>query len=53
VAYSSPIIIRMMKSRGIKWAGHVARMGEQRNAYGILVVKPEGMRLPGSLYRDT
>jgi hypothetical protein len=40
--YSSPNIIRMIKSRRMKWAGHVARMGETRNAYRILVGKPEG-----------
>jgi ribosomal protein S16 len=32
----------MIKSRRVRWAGHVARMGEKRNAYRILVVKPEG-----------
>jgi hypothetical protein len=42
--YSSPNIIRMIKSRRMKWAGHVARMGETRNAYRILVEKPEGKR---------
>jgi hypothetical protein len=35
--YSSPSIIRMTKSRKMRWAGHVARMGEKRNAYRILV----------------
>jgi hypothetical protein len=40
--YSSPSIIRMMKSRKMRWAGHVARMGEKRNAYRLLVGKPEG-----------
>jgi hypothetical protein len=40
--YSSLNIIRMIKSRRMRMAGHVARMGLQRNAYGILVVKPEG-----------
>jgi hypothetical protein len=35
--YSSPSIIRMNKSRRMRWAGHVARMGEKRNAYRILV----------------
>jgi hypothetical protein len=40
--YSSPNIIRMNKSRRMRWAGHMARMGEKRNAYGILVGKPEG-----------
>jgi hypothetical protein len=37
--YSSATIIRMMKSRRMKWAGHLARMGEKRNAYRILVGK--------------
>jgi hypothetical protein len=40
--YSSPNIIRMIKSRKMRWAGHVARMGETRNAYRILVGKPDG-----------
>jgi hypothetical protein len=42
--YSSPNIIRMIKSRRMRWAGHVARMGETRNAYRILVGKPEEKR---------
>jgi hypothetical protein len=42
--YSSPSIIRMIKSRRLRWAGHVARMGEKRNAYRILVGMPEGKR---------
>jgi hypothetical protein len=42
--YSSPSIITMIKSRRIRWAGHVARMREKRNAYRILVGKPEGRR---------
>jgi hypothetical protein len=42
--YSSPNIIRMIKSRKMRWAGHVARMGETKNAYRILVGKPEGGR---------
>jgi hypothetical protein len=37
----------MMKSRRMRWAGHVARMGKTRNAYRILVGKPEGKRLLG------
>jgi hypothetical protein len=40
--YSSPSIIRIMKSRRMRWEGHVARMGEKRNAYRLLVGKPEG-----------
>jgi hypothetical protein len=42
--YSSPSIIRMIKSRRMRWAGDVARMGEKRNAYRILVGKLEGKR---------
>jgi hypothetical protein len=42
--YSSSSIIRIIKSRKIRWAGHVARMGEKRNAYRLLVGKPEGKR---------
>jgi hypothetical protein len=42
--YSSPNIIRMIKSRRMRWAGHVPRMGEKRNACRILVGKPEGRR---------
>jgi hypothetical protein len=38
--YSSPNIIRMIKSRRVRWVGHVARMGEKRNAYRIFVEKP-------------
>ena len=34
----------MIKSRGMRWAGHVARMGEERGAYRVLVRKPEGKR---------
>jgi hypothetical protein len=37
-------IIRTIKSRWMRWAGHIARMGEKRNAYRILVGKPEGRR---------
>jgi hypothetical protein len=40
--YSSPSIIRIIKLRRMRWAGHVARMGEKRNAYRLLVGKPEG-----------
>jgi hypothetical protein len=40
--YSSPSIIRIIKSRRMRWADHVARIGEMRNAYRLLVGKPEG-----------
>ncbi|KAJ4445754.1 hypothetical protein ANN_12439 [Periplaneta americana] len=42
--YPSPDIIRNIKSRRLRWAGHVARMGESRNAYRMLVGRPEGKR---------
>jgi hypothetical protein len=42
--YSSPSIIRIIKSRRMGWTGHVARMGEKRNVYRLLVGKPEGKR---------
>jgi hypothetical protein len=42
--YSSPNIIRQIKSRRIRLAGHVAHMGEERKLYKVLVGKPEGMR---------
>jgi hypothetical protein len=42
--YSSPNIIRMIKSMRMRWSGHVARMGEKKNACRILVGKPEEKR---------
>jgi hypothetical protein len=39
--YSSPNIIRQIKSRRMRWVGHVARMEEERKVYRVLVVKPE------------
>jgi hypothetical protein len=44
IMYSSSNIIRMIKPRRMRWTGHVARMGEKRNAYRILVGKPEVRR---------
>jgi hypothetical protein len=41
---SSPKIVRVIKSRTIRWAGHVARMGNRRGAYRVLVGKPERKR---------
>ena len=42
--YSSPDVIQVIKSRRIKWAGHVAHMGEGSGAYRVLVGKPDGKR---------
>jgi hypothetical protein len=40
--FSSPSIIRIIKSWRMRWAGHVSRIGEKRNTYKLLVGKPEG-----------
>ena len=40
--YSSPNIVRVIKSRRMRWVGHVACMGEERGVYRVLVGKPEG-----------
>jgi hypothetical protein len=45
--YSSPSIIRKIKLRRMRWVGHVARMGDKRNMYRLLVGKPEGKRPVG------
>jgi hypothetical protein len=50
--YSSPSIIRIIKSKRMRWAGHVARMGEKRNAYRLFVGKPEGKRPLGRPRRE-
>jgi len=42
--YSSPNTVRVIKSRRMRWAGHVARMGERRGVFRVLVGKPEGKR---------
>ena len=42
--YSSPNIVRVIKSRNMRWAGHVARMGERRGVHRVPVGKPEGKR---------
>jgi hypothetical protein len=44
ILYSSPNIIKQIKSRRMRWAGHVARMEEERNVYKVLVGKTEGKR---------
>jgi hypothetical protein len=43
-SYTSPSIIRIIKSRRMRWAGHVARIGKKSNVYRLLVRKPEGKR---------
>jgi hypothetical protein len=48
ILYSSANISRQIKSRRMRWAGHVARMGEERNVYKVLMGKPEGKRPLGS-----
>jgi hypothetical protein len=45
--YSSPSIVRVIKARRMRWAGHLARTGEVRGVYNILVGRPEGRRLLG------
>jgi len=42
--YASPNIVRVIKSRRMRWAGNVARMGEERGVYRVLVGKPDGKR---------
>jgi len=49
--YCSPNIVRVIKSRRMRWAVHVAHMGEERGVYRILVGKPEGKRPLGRLRR--
>jgi hypothetical protein len=44
ILYSSPNIIRQIKPRRMRWAGHVGRMGVERNVYRVLMGKPEGKR---------
>jgi len=46
--YSSPIIVRMIKLRKMRWAGYVARMVERRIVYRVFVGKPEGKRPLGT-----
>ena len=49
--YSLPNIVRVVKSRRMRWAGHVARMGERRGVHRVLVGKPEGKIPLGRLRR--
>jgi hypothetical protein len=44
--YCSPNIVRVLKSRRIRWVGYVARIGEKRGVYRVLVGKPEGKKPP-------
>jgi hypothetical protein len=44
ILYSSPNIVRQIKSRRLRWARHVARMGKERDVYKVLMGKPEGKR---------
>jgi hypothetical protein len=50
--YSSPSIIREIKSRRMRWAEHVAQMGEKRDVYRLLLGKPEGKRPLGRPRRE-
>jgi len=50
--YSSPNIVRVIKSRRMRWAGNVARMGEESGVYRVLVGKPEGRNHWGDLGID-
>jgi len=50
--YSTPHIVQVIKSRRMRWAGHVACMGEERGVYRVLVGKPEGRRPLGDLGID-
>ena len=50
--YCSPNIVRVIKWRRMRWAGHVARMGEERAVYRVLVGKPEGRNHWGDLGVD-
>ena len=49
--YSLPNIVRVVKSRRVRWAGHVARMGQGRGVHSVMVGKPEGKRPLGRLRR--
>jgi hypothetical protein len=49
--YPSPNIVRVVKSKRMRWAGHVARMGEEIGVHRVLVGKPEGKRSLGRLRR--
>ena len=46
--YCSPIVVRVIESRRMRWAVHIARMGKRRDVYRVLVSMPEGKRSLGS-----
>jgi hypothetical protein len=50
--HASPYIVRVIKSRGLKWTEHIACMEEMRNMYSILVGKPKGKRPLGGVGVD-
>jgi hypothetical protein len=50
--YSLPNIVRVVKSRRMRWAGHVTRMGEGRGVYGVLVGKPRGKEAIGETQKQ-
>ena len=50
--YSSPNIVRAIKSKRMRWAGHVVRMGEEREVYRVLVGKSDGKSHWGDLGVD-
>jgi hypothetical protein len=50
--HSSPSIIRMIRSRRMRWTGHITRMGEKKNAYRILLGKPEKKKRPLRILRQ-
>ena len=50
--YSLPNIVQVVKSRRMRWVGHVARMGEGRGVHRVLVGKPEGMGRPRRRWED-
>jgi len=52
VKIKNPPTVRVIKSRRMRWAGHVARMGEERGVYRVLLGKPEGRRRWGDLGID-
>jgi hypothetical protein len=52
ILYSSPDIIRLIKSRRMRWAGHMSRVGDEKKVYRVLVGRPEGKRPLGRPWDD-